>query len=151
MTPLEATARRHISVPAITFGHLTHTVSPSTVWDVRVGRFVYSQDDDAPLRAVASRFDRATGVTTGAPARLTSSTIIRATAKATVSHYRADVLGADHLWKAGGQFERGEHLAIGTIPTGVRFVDNNGAPFQAVSSEAASLGGHGRHRVGLRQ
>ena len=46
MTPFEATLRSHGSVPAITFGHLTHTLSANTVWDVRVGRFVYSQEDD---------------------------------------------------------------------------------------------------------
>jgi hypothetical protein len=141
VTPFEATARRHISVPATTFGHLTHTVSPTTLWDVRVGRFVYSQEDE-PLRpGVASRFDRLTGVATGAPPRLGSATIFRTTVKSTVSHYRADVLGADHQFKAGGQFERGGHLAIGTIPTGVRFVDNAGAPFQAVASDASSVGG----------
>ena len=36
-------ARPHASVPAMTFGDLTHTLSPNTVWDVRVGRFVYSR------------------------------------------------------------------------------------------------------------
>ncbi len=44
VTPFEATLRRSASVPAITFGHLTHTSSANTVWDVRVGRFVYSQE-----------------------------------------------------------------------------------------------------------
>ena len=27
----------------MTFGHLTHTLSPNTLWDVRVGRFVYAE------------------------------------------------------------------------------------------------------------
>ena len=31
-------------MPAITFGHLTHTLSPNTVWDVRVGRFVADEE-----------------------------------------------------------------------------------------------------------
>ena len=31
VTPFEATARTHISAPAMTFGHLTHTVSANTV------------------------------------------------------------------------------------------------------------------------
>ena len=44
--PFEATLRAHASVPAMTFGHLTHTSSSNTLWDVRVGRFVYSRDDD---------------------------------------------------------------------------------------------------------
>ena len=50
VTPFEATLRPQRSVPAITFGHLTHTLSANTVWDVRVGRFVYSQEDDAEHR-----------------------------------------------------------------------------------------------------
>ena len=67
--PFEATQRRHASVPAITFGHLTHTVSSNTVWDVRVGRFVYTRDDDPSTGDVTipSRFDRVTGVFSGAP------------------------------------------------------------------------------------
>ncbi|HMJ84653.1 MAG TPA: TonB-dependent receptor, partial [Vicinamibacterales bacterium] len=44
VTPFDAIARPTGSVPAITFGHLTHTVSANTLWDVRVGRFVYSRD-----------------------------------------------------------------------------------------------------------
>ena len=27
----------------MTFGHLTHTLSANTLWDVRVGRFVYTR------------------------------------------------------------------------------------------------------------
>ena len=59
VTPFEATTRSHASVPAMTFGHLTHTSSANTLWDVRVGRFVYSQrgrpehrrsDDAEPVR-----------------------------------------------------------------------------------------------------
>ena len=44
--PFAATLRVHASVPAMTFGHLTHTSSANTLWDVRVGRFVYSREDD---------------------------------------------------------------------------------------------------------
>jgi Carboxypeptidase regulatory-like domain/TonB-dependent Receptor Plug Domain len=32
--PFEATQRRHASVPAMTFGNLTHTLTSNTVWDV---------------------------------------------------------------------------------------------------------------------
>src|SRR4029079_19576737 len=41
--PIETTLRAHATVPAITFGQLTRTASANTLWDVRVGRFVYSQ------------------------------------------------------------------------------------------------------------
>ena len=37
--PFDATLRIHAHVPTVTFGHLTQTLSPNTLWDVRVGRF----------------------------------------------------------------------------------------------------------------
>ncbi|MEO8257705.1 MAG: TonB-dependent receptor [Acidobacteriota bacterium] len=143
VTPFAALSRRHISVPAITFGHLTHTLSSNTVWDVRIGRFVYSQDDESSTGNLTapSRFDRVTGVTTGAPARFGSLTIMRTTAKATLSHFQPDLLGADHQWRTGGQVERGGHESRGRIPTGVRFTDSNGLPFQAISSDPSNIGG----------
>ena len=39
--PFSTTTRPSASVPAITFGHLTHTLSADTFWDVRVGHFRY--------------------------------------------------------------------------------------------------------------
>ena len=67
VTPFEATLRQHASVPSMTFGHLTHTLSPNTVWDVRVGRFVFSteerpehrrSDDAEPVRPRDRRLER---------------------------------------------------------------------------------------------
>jgi carboxypeptidase family protein len=112
-TPFEALFRRTTSVPAITFGELTHTVSPSTLWDVRAGRFVFAQDN-VPTSgnwSTPSRLDNATGVTTGAPSLIGSPTIARTTIKATLNHYSAGWFGADHQWKVGTQFERAGHHA----------------------------------------
>ena len=141
--PFEATLRLHASVPAITFGQLTHTSSSSTVWDVRVGRFVYARKDDPSTGDLTtpSRFDRATGVFSDAPQTFGGLTLIRTTAKATLNHYRPSLLGADHQWKIGGQIEKGEGYGPSIIPTGVRFVDDNGRPFQAISSDPSLTGG----------
>jgi hypothetical protein len=49
--------------------------------------------------------------------------------------------GVDHEWRLGAQFERGEHRSRSIIPTGVRYVDTNGAPTQAVSSAPSNSGG----------
>jgi hypothetical protein len=56
-TPFDATTRTHASVPAITFGHLTHTISPNTVWEALAGQFVYSQENPPSTgnRATPSR------------------------------------------------------------------------------------------------
>jgi carboxypeptidase family protein/TonB-dependent receptor-like protein len=143
VTPFEATTRTRASVPAITFGHLTHTISANTVWDVRVGRFVYAQKNPPSTGnlTVPSRFDRVTGVTSGAPSQFFDLTIKRTTGKATLSHYRPAVLGADHQVKIGGQVERGEHQSPNLIPTGMRFVDSDGGPFQAISRAPSIDGG----------
>lgn len=140
--PFEATQLTTASVPAITFGHLTHAWANATVWGVRVGRFLFSQDavrshaSDAP-----SRFDSASGVTTGAPQQLGSVKHIRSTVKASVSRYTPATLGAAHEWKAGAQFDSGEHRALLVIPTGVRFVDSNGTPSQRIAATPSNPGG----------
>lgn len=141
--PLEATQRRHASVPAMTSGHLTHTLSSNTVWDVRVGRFVFDRKDDPSSGDVTipSRFDRDTGAFTGAPQTFGGLTLIRTTAKGTIDHYWPRLLGADHQWRVGGQLEKGEHRLSTIIPTGVRFVDRSGQPFQAVSADPSIAGG----------
>jgi hypothetical protein len=104
---------------------------------------VYSEDRDPSTGdwSIPSRFDRVTGVTTGAPPLVGGLTLIRTTAQATINHYRSGLWGVDHQWKTGAQVERGEHHGANIIPTGVRFVDNAGQPFQAVSSDPSSTGG----------
>jgi hypothetical protein len=141
--PFEVTLRAHASVPAITFGNLTHTSSANTVWDVRVGRFVYSREDDPSTgdRTTPGRTDTGTGLSSGAPQTFSALTLIRTTAKSTITHYRPALWGADHQWKMGVQVERGEHENPSIIPTGVRYVDSNGAPSQAISSDPSNSGG----------
>ena len=143
VTPFEATARQHGSAPSMTLGHLTHTLSANTLWDLRVGRFVFSREDEPSTgdRSIPSRFDRVTGVTSNAPPRLGGLTIERTTSKATLSHYRPGFWGADHQLKVGGQVERGEHQSRAMIPTGVRYVDNNGQRAEAISSPPSNTGG----------
>jgi Carboxypeptidase regulatory-like domain/TonB dependent receptor-like, beta-barrel/TonB-dependent Receptor Plug Domain len=141
--PFEATQRRHASVPAVTFGDLTHTWSPNTVWEVRVGRFVYTRDDDPSTGDVTipGRFDSVTGLSSGAPQSFGRLELARTTVKGTVDHYQSDLLGADHQWRIGSQFEEGDHQLSSIIPTGVRYVDKNGVPSEAVSSDPSIAGG----------
>ena len=143
VTPVEAIARSRGSAPAITFGHFSHTLSANSLWDVRVGRFVFNRDDNPSGSGLTTpgRFDRVTGVASGAPQRLVELKIARLTTKATLSHYRPATFGADHQLKMGGQFERGEHESRGLIPTGVRYVDANGLPSEAISSPPSNIGG----------
>lgn len=143
VTPFEATTRPHATVRAMTFGDLTQTLSANTVWTARVGRFVYDRFDDPSTgdRTTPSRFDRVTGVTSDAPPQFGGLVLIRTTAKATISHYQTGLFGADHEWKAGTQIERGEHYGPTIFPGGVRYIDNNGQPFQAISAPPSNAGG----------
>ena len=115
----------------------------NTVWDVRVGRFVYLRDDDPSSGdpTIPNLFDRATGVSSGNPPQIGSLTLIRTTAKATVTHYRRGLFGADHEWRVGTQVEKGEHNQPEIMPGGARFVDDNGKPFQKISAAASISGG----------
>jgi hypothetical protein len=142
-TPFAATQRQNASVPTITFGQLTHTLSSNTVWDARVGRFVYSRRDDPSTGdwTTPNRSDRVTGVSSGNAPQLGSLTLIRTTAKATLSHDQRGLFGADHDWKVGTSFEKGEHYQPQIIPGGIRYVDSNGQPFQAVSGTPSDVGG----------
>ena len=140
--PFDTTLRLHASVPAVTFGHLTHTMSANTLWDLRIGRFVYTRKDDPSTgnRSTPNRSDSGTGISSGGPAQFGGLTLIRTTAKATISHYRPGLFGVDHQWKLGAQVERGEHRSPSIVPSGVRFIDNNG-PSQSISSLPSNSGG----------
>ncbi len=143
VTPFEATIRPDTSVVAITFGDLTHTFSPHTLLNARAGRFVYDRVDDPSNGSTsqASHFDRVTGITTGGPPSFGALTLIRTTAKATLTQYWPAFLGADHDVKVGTQIERGEHYQPSIIPGGTRYIDNNGQQFQSVSADPSISGG----------
>jgi hypothetical protein len=141
--PFEATQRRYASVPAVTFGHVTRTASPNTVWDLRAARYTWSQQNEPSSgnRMTTGRFDRVTGVFSGAPQTYGGLTLVRTTSKGTINRYQPGLLGADHQWRAGGQLEKGEHRLPTIIPGGVRFIDNQGAPFQSIASAPPNVGG----------
>ena len=143
VTPYEATLRPNATVTAVTFGDLTHTLSARTLLNARVGRFVYHRLDDPSNGSLTtpSHFDRVTGVTTGGPASFGGLTLIRTTAKAALTHYWPGLLGADHELKIGTQFERGEHSQPSIIPSGTRYVDDRGQPYQSISAAPSVSGG----------
>jgi hypothetical protein len=143
LTPFAATQRLHAHVPAMTFGHLTHTLSANTLWDVRAGRFVFSRRDDPSTGSFTTpnRSDLATNANRDAPQQIGGVTLIRTSGKATLSHHQRELLGANHEWKMGMEIEKGEHRQPVVIPTGVRYVDNNGLLFESVSRAPAISGG----------
>lgn len=141
--PFEATLRRHASVPSSTFANLTWTPSSQSVWDVRVGRFLYDQHDDPSTgdRITSNHTDRITGISSANVAEMGELQLDRITAKAVFNRYQSSWLGANHELKAGVQVERGEHRSTTLIPGGVRYEDSNGAPLQAIYREPSIAGG----------
>ena len=141
--PLDATQRVEASVPAMNLGHLTHTASANTVWDVRVGWFRFTQDMSPTSGdpTIPNRIDLPGNIWSGGPQQIGTVRHLRTTVKATLSHYRAGLFGADHEWRVGVQVDRGEHRAVAVIPTGVRSVYTNGVLSQSTQQEPANSGG----------
>ena len=141
--PRDATQRLDASVPAINFGHLVHTASPNTVWDIRVGQFRFTQDTSPTSGDPTKphRVDQPENIWSGGPMQIGQVRQVRTTVKATVSHYRAGWLGGDHEWRIGAQVDRGEHRAVAVLPTGESSVYRNGALFQRTLQAPANSGG----------
>ena len=141
--PREATQRLDASVPAINFGHLVHTASPNTVWDVRVGQFRFTQDTSPTSGdpTIPNRIDQPDNIWSGGPLQIGQVRQVRTTVKATVSHYRAAWFGADHEWRMGAQVDRGEHRAVAVLPTGASSVYRNGVLRQRTLQAPANSGG----------
>ena len=143
VTPFEATLRVNASVPSVTFGQLTHTLSSNTMWDARVGRYVLDLNNDPSTgnRTTPNRSDRITGGSSGNAPEIGGLNLNRITAKAVLNHFESAWFGGDHEMRVGTQVERGEHRAPAVIPSGVRFVDSAGQPFQTVARSPATSGG----------
>ena len=92
-------------------------------------------------RTTPNRFDRITGISSGNVREMGGLKLDRITAKAVFTRYQSGWLGANHELRAGTQLERGEHRAPAVIPGGVRYVDSNGAPFQAIYRTPSIAGG----------
>jgi hypothetical protein len=143
ITPFEATLRRSAWVPALTFAHLSHTLSSRVVYDASAGRFFYDEDrtPSSGDLTTPSRIDRDTGVTTAAPPQIGGLTLIRTTARATLTTYVPRILSVDHEVKFGAQWERGEQIGANVIPTGMRFEDRAGQPSRRISSDPSRTAG----------
>jgi hypothetical protein len=141
--PFEATLRRHASVPSSTFANVTYAPDSRNVWDLRVGRYLYDQQDDPSTgsRTTPNRLDLLTGIASGNVPEMGGLKLDRITAKAVFNRYQSAWMGANHELRAGIEIERGEHRAHVVIPGGVRYEDQSAAPFQAISRAASIQGG----------
>ena len=143
VTPFEATFRHNASVPSMTFGHFTHTLSPTTVWEARVGRYAldWNMDPSTGDRTTPNRLDRTTNVSSGNVPQFGQLLLNRVTAKAVLNHYRPGWLGGDHQMRAGTSFERGDHRGPSAIPAAFDTWTTTRQPFQAVYRQPSTEGG----------
>ena len=120
VTPFETTTRFHASVPSMTLGHLTHTLSSNTVWDMRVGKFAFRQKNDPSTgdRTMPNRIDQITNVQSGNVQQMGTLDLDRVNAKAVLNRYQPDWAGGDHQLRVGTEVERGEHRSVTVIPGG---------------------------------
>ena len=141
--PFVTTQRVHASVPNMTFANVTHVVSNRTVWEARVGRFIYQQETDPSSGDRTTPFHRdvVTGLTSGNAPQVVSLRLDRVTAKAVLSRYQPGWLGTDHEFRIGTQVDRGLHRKHQFFPGGVQFNDSNGLPFQAIFRSPSVTGG----------
>jgi len=142
-TPFVTTQRLNASVPSMTFANFTHVLSNRTMWEARAGRFRLNQDWDPSSGDWTTPFrrDRATGISSGNAPFVGFLKLDRFTAKAVLNRYQSAWLGADHHFRAGTQFERGEHRKSQAFIGGAQYIDNNRARFQAIFREPSLTGG----------
>ena len=131
-------------VPAINFGHLTHTFSANTLWDLRVGAVRFTRGHRPTVRR-SDRFPTSSNCPTtpglAALSKSARSGSFATTAKVTLSHYRAAWLGADHEWRIGAQVDRGEHRAVSILPTGVSYAYTKGVLSRTTFQPPTNSGG----------
>ena len=87
------------------------------------------------------RVEQPNNIWSGGPQQIGQVRQVRATVKATLSHYRAGWLGGDHEWRMGGQVDRGEHRAVSILPTGKSFVYRDGVLTQTTEQAPNNSGG----------
>jgi hypothetical protein len=130
--PYETTLRSEGSRPTATFGHLTHVVGNSAVWEARVAQF-RAPEETRPVsgnRTTPQRIDQATGIVSGNGASVLGLRYHRTTAAASLSYFITGLPGGSHMVKAGVQIEQGAHDQNGGPTGGATYTDNAGVPFQ---------------------
>ncbi len=136
--PFDATTATSASVPAITFGRSDAHVSANTLWEVRVGRFDYSQDSSPSSGNLGtpSQFDSVTGVTSGAPQQVGERKQIRTTAEGNTHPLSARTVARRSRMEDRACNSSGASTTPSTvIPTGPGYIDNNGQPSQSTSRD----------------
>lgn len=144
--PVETTVRAKGQQVAATFVVLTHAISDNTFWEARLSGLRAPQKS-TPVSGdftTPAHLDLATGVWSQNAPYLSRFQLIRDSVQGKLSHYAADFLHADHDFKFGIQFHRGEHWRWATYPGNAIYYDYANQPYLGYFSEPWTGGGEFR-------
>lgn len=135
-TPFETIGTGSGRNPSLTFGRITHIISPNTFYEVGVSGFYSPRDLDKPNNpGVPRRNDIDNELASGGAEGYSIFKQARTEVKAKVSHYASEWMGANHDFKFGVQYVIGNHSSHGgytpgpNYPGGVVYYDNgDGSP-----------------------
>ena len=90
-TPFIATLRNNAKVPSMTFANLTQVLSNKTVWEMRVGRFIFDQKSDPSSddRTTPSHRQQGTNILSQNAPQIGTVKLDRVTAKAVLHRYQS--------------------------------------------------------------
>ena len=135
--------------PSLTFGKITHVLSPSTLYEVGLSGFYSPRDLSEPNNpGVPRRNDIDNGLASGGAPSYDIFKQGRTEAKAKLQHYARGLLRADHDIKFGAVYVIGNHSSHGGYtpgpgyPEGVVYYDNgDGSPNYIVTATRFNEGG----------
>ena len=138
--------------PSLTFGKITHVLSPSTLYEVGLSGFYSPRDLSEPNNpGVPRRNDIDNGLASGGAPSYDIFKQGRTEAKAKFQHYARGILNADHDFKMGAVYVIGGHSSHGGYtpgpgyPDGVVYYDNgDGSPNYIVTATRFNDGGEFR-------
>ena len=138
--------------PSVTFGRITHVLSPNTFYEVGVSGFYSPRDlTESNNPGVPLYYDLDNDLQSGGGCCYAIFKQGRTELKAKVSHYANEWLGADHDFKFGVQHVIGNHSEHGgyqpgeNYPGGVIYYDNgDGTPYYITTATNYNNGGEFR-------
>ena len=129
--------------PSVTFGNITHVLSDSTFYDVRISGF-YAPADKATINGDPSLShvnDGATGVSSGGAYFSGGAEQARTAVNGKLSHYATGFLGGDHDFKFGIQYVNGWSQGHYGYTSNIAYYTYYGEPYYAYFGELYNYGG----------
>lgn len=142
----ESAAFHYFSKPSH-FGYWDWQVSGNSLFSVKMGYWANPEREGDPVPEFGSslfrapHFDEQTGKLSNATDFFLMWMNARFQWNTTLSHYAEDFLGANHDFKVGVQFDKGESHPAGGYPGGAYYFDQDGQPWRVYQRQPHHYGG----------